>query len=581
MSSTRRQNRTQSFSDLSQHIPGVERSMDGPANLGVIDKVNYLIRAIFPLISSEATQEIYRRYKHYEKAYNEKVATANQKRVRYNKDVERNWNESENKDWLQGIQQKFNADYRSKSGWLYNEKAREMNQKLGQPAIPLKKIQPLRDVHAVFFRLLVFEYGSQLTRYTRNRRASNSTYVRAVPRIDINTKHLENTKGVDGLFMTSVCADTLLNRKKRLEEAGVIQNGVYRGPKRGTLHYINPEIMAIYDGFDAKLTTLENQSLTGGKTEKFGDTVLNTRAINKRVIKDPEGSMDKDSGDVAKRDTLTDKDSFPTENITRTPSGSKPHGLSAYHSDENKKNGPAAKNSEKLRESMLSVFLLARKLSLGKYQGSPPIDMSMLITEATDGDLDRYEFRELLIQELFKISSKLYKGREVYAGEWVKAHHMFNNFMLRTQKGDALTKTMALRHYQKLEFALSHHRFGAIKCAQNLKFSVAMPTWYLDPKNKLPGSFAFWYEKTMKRYTEEQGTRKKVMQRQQLDNQMRGETYKNTKKLHKKLGQLVKGTISMEELVRYVDYNLPKEFRTGLDKKITEFRNGFKKFNTK
>jgi hypothetical protein len=556
--------------------------MDGPsANLEVIDKINYPIRAVYPLISSEATQEIYRRYKHYEKAYNEKVATANKERLRYNKEVERNWEESENRDWLRGILAKHKSNYRNASGWTYNEKAKEMNLKLGQKAIPLAKIQPLRDVHGVFFKLVVFEYGSQLTRYTRNRRASNSTYVRAIPQVDINTKHLENTKGVDGLFMTSVCPDTLLNRKKRLEEAGVIQNGVYRGPKRGTLHYINPEIMAIYDGFDAKLTTLENQPFTERETKKFRDTVLNTRAISKREIKDPEGSMDKDDVDAVQVRHHTEKNSFPSENFTRTPSCSKPHGLSASSENEKKENGPAAKITEKLRQSVLSVFLLARKLSLGEYTDHSPIDTAMLIEEATGGNMSKFEFRDLLVQELFKLASKLYKGREVYAGEWVKALHMFNNFMLRTPNGEALTKTMALRHYQKLEFALVHHRFGAVKCAQNLKFSVAMPTWYLDPKNKMPGSFAYWYERTMKRYVDEQGTRKKVLERQQLDNRMRGEAYKNTKKLHKKLAQLVKGAISMEELVRYVDYNLPKEYRQGLDQRITEFRNGFNKYNRK
>ena len=579
--STQRQNKAQSFADLSQHIPGVERPMYSPAQMEVISKLNYPIRAVFPVISSEATQEIYRRYKHYEKDYNEKVSIANSQMLSYNKKVSDNYAKSDNKEWLKGFQSKFIADYRNKSGWEYNQKAREMNIKLGQPAIPLKKIQPLRDTHEAFFKLLLFEYGSQLTKYTRNRRASGATYLRAVPQVDINTKHLENTKGVDGLFITSVCPDTLLNRKKRLEESGILQNGVYRGPKRGTLHYFNPEIMAIFDGFDAKIITIENQPITDAKTKKFGDTVLNTRAINKNRVKDPEGSLNNDSVRSSKADPSTETGTFPSEIFTGTPSGSNPHGLTASTLSENKKNGPAAEISEKLRKSLLSVFILARNLSLGKYVSQPPLDMGMLIEEATVGDMDRYEFRELLVQEIFKLASKLYKGREVYAGEWVKAHHLFNNYMFKTPKGDALTKTVALKHYQKLEFALVHHQFGAVKCAQNLRFNIAMPTWYLDPKNRMPGSFAFWYEKTMKRFVEHQGTKKRVVEKKKVENRIQGEEYKNNKKLQRKLDQLIKGSIDMEELVRYVHYNLPPHFRKSLGQRITNYRNGNIKFNMK
>lgn len=554
----------QATGDILANMPGIASHMDIRPKMEVVDDSNYPFKPIYPLLDREAQAEILRRYKHYEKSYNKTVSRANRENAKFNQDMETIIAQEEHAKTKKIQQVNFIKNYVHLGVWEYNAKAREYNVKFG-PTIPFRKIQKLRDTHETFFRLIIWEYAHQLRKYTKLRQAAGIAYVRAVPQYSLNTKHLQNTKGPDGLYMTNVHKNTLLNRKDRLIEAGILQNNVHRGSKRGTLHHIAPQIFAVFDCFDEKLTTAENQLLTEVETQKLCDTVLTTGTISKSLIKEPVNSLiDKD-----KTVTGFEPINCPADGFTGTP-------------DSNMENPgteskPAAANfSQKLMENTLETWQLAQKCTALEFDGHKPIDPSLLDREAREGTLSRSEFREVLCKEIFKMASNLYHGKHIYPGEWVKAYRQFQNSVMRTQKGEVLHKDKALQVYLTMIFALTDHKIGAKKVSNYSKFSFAPPSWYLDPMNKLPGSFAHWYKQVSKKMMEKAQKRAETTKNQANENKKRQADYHNNRKMERQLQRYHKNAITLPQLLEYVENNLPRDYRKTLTERMARFSNGLR-----
>lgn len=557
-----RKNKPVPLAQAIEQLPGVRISCHN--TLSVADKWDYPLKAAWPMLTNQAKAVCFSRYKHYEKEYNEKAMAANKQKTELDFAISEHLQNSPKKHLLLSIQSSFEKNYRHLNVWQYNEKAEKTNAMHGVKVIAFKKAQLLRDNHENFFRLLLWEYSAQLKKYSDTRKATGSVYMRSVPQIEINTKHLENSKGVNGLYLTHIVPETMLNRKNRLEEAGILQNSVFRGRKRGTLHHINPEILAVFDCLSEKITSTENQSFIIDETKKIRDTDISTRTLSEHSIK---GDVKKTSPEKGNGENAS-VNSLPLEDCTRTPSSR----TKAVPQTESK---PGPEISGQLRDQIMVIWAFVRNLTNFTYINKPPLCRKTLYWEAHNGSMGRSDFRELLIQEFFKLASRLYQGKTIFEGEWTKAYYQFSNFVMLTKKGEVFHKTKSLEVFMAMEFALTDPKFGALKASGYSKFQFAPPTWYLDPTNDLKGSFKFFYKSVLERHQKNLQKQGEITNNQRINKEKRLQDYENNRKLERKLRQHELGKISLEELIRYVQYNMPPHFRASLTERIAKFASGF------
>lgn len=290
------------------------------------------LRAVYPVLRKRSKSFTIAAYQIYVKRYNQFVSLYNRDVKKQNQMADSHFesHKGEEREKLAFRIMGFCGQNAHLNGWEFNEKARLYNEMVGGEAIKLRKMQTIKQSTEKVFQTMLWEYSNQLQKQSRNKKALGHTYERSVYKMDVNSLHLERAKTEFGLQMLDFCQDTILNHKKRLTEAGILLKGQFRGHERGTLHHINPQILAIEDDFDGKIRVAENQLLTSERPEVFRDTDILTCSITQSnlmesVDKSPLSkirkkiAMERAKSGMPMLDFLSDR--LPSEDFTRSPSG--------------------------------------------------------------------------------------------------------------------------------------------------------------------------------------------------------------------------------------------------------------------
>ena len=412
--------------------------------------------------------------------------------------------------------------------------------------------------------------------------------------MEVNTKNLENTKGEYGMYMLDCCPDTILNHKARLIEAGVLINNQFRGSERGTLHHINPQILVVFDDLDEKLKYTENQLLKIFKPELFRETVLPTCSINKPIVKRNVRNLTSPIITEASREVAPDtlvSAKEPSESLeateplaesfTRSPIGKYEKEKLGSAENFNKKEVPptkASENSDYLSEILITPNILAQELARKEHEKAKPLPLNRLNYEATNGTMPKDEFRELLLQDIFKQVSKIYKKHPhfdyLFAGVWYSSlKGWLLSKILKNSNGHLLNKTKCLYQYRCLLFAINNTALGAVGVARRTNFVAPHPKVYLNPELKTPGSFGYHFANLKKNSLAKMNAEAKIKINTSTVVAESKEYTNNLIKINRKLAQYYNGKIDFSILLSYVRNNMPKEIQVDFHKHLANFKN--------
>ncbi|WP_291866562.1 hypothetical protein [Maribacter sp.] len=573
MSIARKSKVTQTAGQLIGNFPGVEKSFNAKVHIQNSGDKDYNLWAVHPVLTGEAQKFTLHAYTLYTNSYNQKVRAAN-KEIKKQQQASEEWAENQPKakqENIHFIKWGYVKNNTNPNTWEYNKKVEAYNTRYGSPILPMKRIQTIKQSTEKVFRTMLWEYAHQLFQVSKNKKLNQQEYCRPVYKMEINTKHLENTKDGLGLPMINYCADTILNHKERLIEAGVLLNNEFRGSQRGTKHHVNTQILCVHDDFEQKLTCTDNQLVKIFKPEVLGDTVTPTRAISKTIIKrDVHNftSLDKDKLEKTNLNTA-----YPTDNFTGAPKGK----MAKLPTPPTKKKTKAAENSEFLQEKIQSPDKLAQKLSQKEYEKADPLPSDALKYEATHGLLSRSEFRELLIQDLFKQFSKMYKNHAhfsaIFAGAWYTSIQTWlQSTELMNKNGHYLQKDKALFRYKCILFAIKDKSFGALYVARRTKFVVPAPNVYLNPKNNTPGTFGYHFNQVAKNSAKKIQAAEKIKSDSTKKAVKSKEYANNLRKLNTHIARFFNGKTDYQTLFQYVRDNMPREMQQDFHKHVENYK---------
>ncbi|MFC4219041.1 hypothetical protein [Flagellimonas marina] len=626
---------------------------------------HYPLKAVWPVLDKPALSLCRQRYRAYEEHYNQRVDEANHFIGKYNNSVSAEIEKSEAPKayWL--ASQNFLEANSAMDVWRYNNLARHENEKKGMKVYQLRKVQPLKNEHRLFFDLVLRKYATDLLKMLPVFRKKGKSEPVTIPKVDINSCHLQNLTHVGGSRMTNQSRATLRRHKKRLEEAGVLQDRSSRGHKRGVNYFVNPEIMAISDDFSKKTMVSDNQPLKMLNSTKCTDIYTLTRAITQNNL----NAVDKSTSDITKKsvgesENPDDSAGFlpvmrpPSEDFTRAPMGRKQKKSAggekfpaakkngARSPGENPENGTAsrkagvdrpspqsgmaagttekggasmnataadnlrntgvagniplhrgvqenpgqgttpakgdgttisARNSDELRESLLPSWDFSVKLADGKCSEADITPLNKLVLESNSGNLDHFEYVDLILQNLFVYFARLYRFKTGYRlyhklvfklyEDWAKSYFFYN------RNGHSLDKSTILERYRKLVFTMTSKRHGAQQRIDRGMFDPPHIEVYLNPHAATPGTLLHHYKKIEKKAPTldheiaqfGKGLRKIAE---------RSKVYSLHKhRLFRKFSQHAKGHIDDMQLFQYANDNLPSELKRDFDLHWTVFIN--------
>ena len=96
-----------------------------------------------------------------------------------------------------------------------------------------------------------------------------------------------------------------------------------------------------------------------------------------------------------------------------------------------------------------------QNLAKHHYDNYVAIRIEKLEKEVSSGTLDRDEFKELVLQDHFKIAAKLWKGKTPYAGSWANAYHTWKREKFVTHSGESSNKHITLARIEQLRYRVA------------------------------------------------------------------------------------------------------------------------------
>lgn len=597
----RRSTPDQTLGKLLRQFPNVEKTFEHIKVERADD--DYPLRATYPVINSEAKSATLTAYDLYVAGYNKKVRSERSKIKKHNANLQLKLEKQPLKSYEQK-QRHFESSYSHLTVWQYNEKAYNYNKKFGA-IIPLQLPQTIKQASRHFFEGFLWSYSYQLFKLKKGKiEAKVKPYDRTVNPIEINTKHLENIKDASGNFIFNCHPESMLNHKNRFIEAGILIDNTFHSSKRGTQHHICPEILVVFDDFQSKFVFTDNQLFKLAQHENFRDVLHLTISINKPIVK---RFVDKSTNQLRKKNekanTLSDsqQESFSnadTHDLSDQTRANMPLATRAPRMKQKFQGGqkntpeitpkklvsavnqePSLNNENKHSAYLRSLLVLwhhfVQNLSEKKYENEKVLHFDILKYEALNGSLSRIDFRDVLITQIFKSFSKIYKNHErmpfIFAGEWKNALNSWLESGVFMNGNEVQCKTTALKHYQKILFAFTDAKFGAYRQAKRSGFIAPRPSVYLDPNLKTPGTFMHHYQSIAKNIPKvlaaEEKRKATKIQKEKANKQYTN----NLKKLNYRIMQWHKSGQEFETLFKYVHNNMPEAIIKDFHKHLENF----------
>ncbi|OIQ22016.1 MAG: hypothetical protein BM557_01160 [Flavobacterium sp. MedPE-SWcel] len=520
-------------------------------------------KAVYPMFNAEAFKLTMDNYRQKVSEYNTSVEWFNVDVCNHNQNVALYL-----KRKATDLQKKY-AEYFPKlnkelSIKAYNAAADKANKENG-PIILKKELQTVKPNTELFFQNFIHVYNGQLEKHNKEYIRFGIKTPRPLPPIKINPYFITQLQRAEGVFSLKVCARTVRNHRKRLEEAGVLVNSNFRGQNRAVEVEISPEILFVYDDFTQQITSPENQSLNSSERKEFPYNNDTTRSYKEEY---------KEENDAVQ--SFVDKESQATTSShyknnfyksTRSKLQNSPEGAPS----ENLKKPKTL--SDNLREQILHPQELAEQLTNNEYDNHIPIDIRILSKEAMYGTMPNEEYRQLVIQDLFKQSAKMWRNSTPYVGSWKNAinHWLELRFMSNITNSEKVPwhKSTILEKVTEYRWRLENARRWFLK--SNVKVKPLYPSDYFDTQRKTSREVGFEFtEKNWKDHLKYTAKLPENKRNKKLAAEERKQRLNDSKKLERVINRFIKEKITLDQLIEYVQHNLPEQYYDELPKTLQQ-----------
>lgn len=511
-------------------------------------QLNGRIIAIYPAIIAQAFSRTMDNFRKHIASYNFKTQAENELIQKHNNSVKQFYEQNE----LSQVQAEFKRLFLEKAKKLktprdYNEAVSEFCEHYGN-IIEQRKIQSVKYATEVVFQNLLHLYNSQLCKRNEKFIKAGLTARRPLQEFKVNSFLVTQLKRNE-VNSIAICAKTVRNHRKRLQEAGVFVEYHFAGKNRAVEVHINPEILVVMEVKTMELITIENEVVSVLKGKVLPDNNESTRTIINEYKKN-ENVENISQGLRSSSKALTPFNSF----FTGTHNGQSQICTSGAGEKTAK-----VKNelSQRLHELILHPQELAENLASGMYYNYKPIDIRYLYKEAFSGTLTNEEFRELAIQDFFKSISKIYRLSTPFIGSYKKAINLYYQNKWIAFTGTSFNKSVLVDEIQQMRWRIG----WAVKWFVKNEFAPLFPFDYLDMTRKTSKEVGFEYTKS--KWNEHLRAIEKydaLKKKQQTNASKRKLTINHAKKCETALNRFFKDKITYTQLFDFVEQNLPKQY---------------------
>ena len=516
------------------------------------------LKAVYPAIMGQAFSITMDNARLFIADYNFRTQAENELIERHNAAVQIYKENNQLAEYEKQILKNFKKRFSALTSRQYNFEVDNAGETFGR-FIEKKRIQTIKYATELMFQNFLHLYNSQLQERNDQYKRLKVREACPLPELDTNSFHITQLKR-NGVHSLDVCAKTVRNHRLRLQEAGIFLGNTFCGHKKGVKVAVNPQILAVLDLHTEKISVPENQSFIPEMQKELPNNNEPTRAFIDNYKK----------REFASHNSVDKVSAVPTafggENgSTRTPQSNANPVEPATPTEQT--GGAAAKknaemlHSEALRGLMLHPQQLANELAAGKYDNYIPIDVRILYREAMGGYLTRAEFRELVIQDFFKNSAKLYRGATVYAGSWKKAINYWMQSKFINWQGYHFQKHIVIDYVTELRWRLEHARKFFIKTG----IPALYPSNYFDLTRTQSREIGF--EFTAKAWKRQLAYNAKLPQEQKKlvkKQKQRHEVINYAKKQDIAINRFLKNKYSLNQLLDYFRNNLPPAYLEAL-----------------
>jgi hypothetical protein len=509
------------------------------------------LTAVYPFIDIDATAATMANYREWIAVDNEKIKTANVAIDEYNQTVADYLEQNE----LTEIQEKFSKLFKfhnsKKEVTEFNKLVLAFNLEYGN-IVKQKRLQITKPLTEVVFRQMLYLYGKQMEIYTHQYIKLGVSEPSTVKPFLVNAFHLSQMTR-EGNFSIDMCTKSFRNHRDRLERAGVLTYHKFKGRLKGVEMHINPQILVVFDAKTQILTTSENQyvSLSERKKLPYNDEVT-------RPLKSNIKNMENGQANFLVKGTATPDFSFVFyKNIPEQ--GKKVQTTAA--AENVKVSQTFADESEKLTSYILNDQELAEKLAGGYFNNYKRLEKSRLDREAMYGTMQTDEFKILCYQEFFKNAAKLYRGRKKtpYVGSWKKAINAYAEKLFVVNNG-----TISLYNKQLMAQKLDEMLWrlnNAQKWFLKTKINPLFPSDYFDFTRTEKQEIGFEYtKKAYQNHLKYKENKPKLAKAVIKKSTIRKQNINHAKKFEQKINAFFKNRIELNDLIDYVNNNLPDNY---------------------
>ncbi|MFH7013111.1 hypothetical protein ACHRV5_14685 [Flavobacterium sp. FlaQc-52] len=512
------------------------------------------IMAVYPAISMEAFGITMDNYRKYIAVYNFKTNAENEITEKHNNNVRAFLKENQLNDVQKEFAKLFNQKSSSLRPRVYNEAADEFMKEYGL-IILKKKVQTVKYATELVFQNLLHLYNSQLMKRNEQYMKLRVTAIRPIEEFKINS-FLVTALQRNGVNSLDLCRKTVRNHRQRLEECGVFVDYHFSGQNRPVEVHVNSEILAVLDLKTSKIISIENQLVTPVNGKVLPDNNENTRTeLN-------ESEMNENVKNISQFDkefpSVTPSNLF----FTRTPPSKLQNSTEVAGADSVK---VLETLSEKLQNLIIHPQELAVKLANHEYNNYKPIDVRYFFKEAYSGTMLKEDFRELVIQDFFKVISKIYKNATPFVGSWKKAISLYMQNKWIAFTGESFNKAAIVEDVQKMRWRIEWARKWYIKN----NFSPLFPADYFDMTRKTAKEVGFEYTKLKwEEHLLNKSKYEALKKKQEANSVRRKATINHSRKCENEVNRFFKNKITLPQLFDFVEKNLPVEYLEKLPQMI-------------
>ncbi|UOB18610.1 hypothetical protein [Abyssalbus ytuae] len=500
-----------------------------------------------PVIDKSQIREMMNNYRNYEQQFNNQLQALNIKVDEYNNNIVDFVQENNLAAEYVSDNEMFRYTYNHLSTKEYNQLVERANQTNKRFTIEKRSYKPLKQPHRDTFHAIIWKYGGDILRRNTKLTENGLSLSRQLEPVSIASNDF-SLKDETGQQRINYSTKTIRNHVYRLREAGILFNYSFHGTKKAVNYHIHPDIFVIYDYKKRKSLTSENQLFIISIRKNFPDYNGNTSTrYSKEKIKEPVNNVNNalDKGDTPKN-LAHHINSFLTKDFLQV------------HNSGNKdlKNTGAEKiniKTEFLRQLVEDENDLTRNLLQKEYSDYTENNhLSLFEAESVSGSMTKEEFRELLLQEFIKLFSIAWKNEKIYC--WDDTWQLLKDEFLLNPNNSIPSKTTLFYQYKNLRLRM-RYVLGYLK---RTDFKLQPPVTYFDPtrKTKREGGFEFTVNHLKKLQANESQRHQRKLKRA-YSAKKRNRKLNDQEKLYKAVNRLIKNDINYNQLIDYVEKNIP------------------------